>query len=62
VIFALKINFCDKIFHGFASPQNYVRLRYLRHQHTEFELTGKNLRGVLERPKFSRPDKNPWSP
>jgi len=32
--------------------------------HTEFELTGKNLKGILERPKilrlkFSRPDKNP---
>jgi len=32
--------------------------------HTELELTGKVLRGVLERPKFSRlkfskPDKNP---
>ena len=36
-------------------------------KHTEFELTGKYLRGVLERPKimrlkFSRPEKNPQNP
>jgi len=39
-----------------------VHFKYLWHKHTEFELTGKFLRGVLERLKFSRPDKNLQNP
>jgi len=45
---------------------NYT-LKIFVAKHTEFELTGKYLRGVLERPKimrlkFSRPEKNPQNP